>query len=141
MRTALDSNILSAIWSEETPAERISQRLGEAQEMGAIVLSPIAYSELHAHPRISPDSLRQRLNEAGIQVDLDLNESVWAEAGKRYAVYAERKRRATGEFPKRLLADFVVGAHALLHADRLMTTDVRRYHTYFPELVLPDVLS
>jgi len=141
VRTALDSNILSAIWSNETPADLISQHLQKAKQMGAVVLSPIAYSELHAHPRMSPDSLRQRLNEVGIQVDFDLNESVWAEAGKRYATYAERKRRATGEFPKRLLADFVVGAHALLHADRLMTTDVRRYRTYFPELLLPDVLS
>jgi predicted nucleic acid-binding protein len=137
----LDSNILSAIWSDETRAELILQHLQKAKQIGAVVLSPIAYSELHAHPRMSPHLLLQRLDEASIQVDFDLNESVWAEAGKRYATYAERKRRATGEFPKRLLADFVVGAHALLHADRLMTTDVRRYRTYFPELLLSDVLS
>jgi hypothetical protein len=41
-----------------------------------------------------------------------------------------------GERPKRLLADLVIGAHALIHADRLMTLDPARYRHDFPEFKL-----
>jgi len=138
VRTALDTNVLSAIWSQETPAARIAHRLGEARQDGTLVLSSLVYAELLAHPRVSPRLLRQKLEEADIQIDFALKEPVWTEAGVRYAIYAERKRKATGEFPKRFLADFAIGAHALLEADRLMTTDTGRYRSYFPELVLYD---
>jgi predicted nucleic acid-binding protein len=35
---------------------------------------------------------------------------------------------------KRLPADFLVAAHAALHADRLMTLDATRYRQDFPKL-------
>lgn len=136
MRTALDSNIVSSIWSEEESSVFLLQQIAEAQRIGALVLSPIAFCELLAHPRVSPASARSLLEKSNMQIDFMLSESVWMEAGIRYARYAERKRKAVGEFPKRLLPDFVVGAHALLQADRLMTMDGQRYRTYFPELVL-----
>jgi len=41
-----------------------------------------------------------------------------------------------GGQPRRILADFVVGAHALLRTDRLFTFDRDRYMTDFPELPL-----
>jgi len=33
-----------------------------------------------------------------------------------------------------LLVDFLIGAHALVQADRLMTLDAKRYQRDFPEL-------
>ena len=35
--------------------------------------------------------------------------------------------------PKRLLADFIIGSHALAQADRFMTLDPKRYERDFPE--------
>lgn len=65
---------------------------------------------------------------------------VWLEAGARFALYAKRRSRAAREGPERLLADFIIGSHALVRADRLVTLDARRYQRDFPELRLIPVL-
>ena len=83
--------------------------------------------------------LNQFLAKEEIEVDFDLGKEVWLEAGLRFSIYAERRRKSKGGVARRLLADFVIGAHALLRADRLLTFDARRYEKDFPklELVVP----
>ena len=56
------------------------------------------------------------------------------EAGRRFARYAKRRRRSAHQGPKRLLADFVIGSHALAQADRFMRLDPKRYQRDSPEL-------
>ena len=48
--------------------------------------------------------------------------------------YAKRRRRSAPQGPKRLLADFIIGSHALAQADRFLTLDPKRYKRDFPEL-------
>jgi predicted nucleic acid-binding protein len=64
-----------------------------------------------------------------------LDEAVWQEAGAAYAAYAQRRRQSKDGSSKRLLVDFIVGAHAILKADRLLTLDAARYQIAFPKLV------
>jgi len=71
-----------------------------------------------------------------IAVDFDLGEDVWRLAATSFAAYAVRRRRSGGGSPKRLVADFLIAAHALLRADRLMTRDAKRYSQDFPNLRL-----
>lgn len=73
-----------------------------------------------------------------ITVPLEIRQRLGLKAGDRVE-YANRRRQAAGEGPKRPLTDFVIGAHALLHADRLMTLDPIRYCQDFPELLLMTV--
>jgi hypothetical protein len=78
--------------------------------------------------------LDEFLSTTGISVDFQMDEEVWRLAGRRFAKHAARRRAARAGQPRRLKADFVIGAHALLHADRLLTLDVRLYKQDFPDL-------
>ena len=134
MRTALDTNILSALWSHEALANQIAKLLGEARAQGGLVICAPVFVELMAHPSVTQDFVEEFLKETGIAVDFSLDEQVWRESAKGYAAYAHRRRRSGGDSPKRMLVDFVIASHAWLHADRLMTLDPKRYSQDFPKL-------
>lgn len=136
MRTAIDTNVLSALWSKEQLASKIAKNLGEAKIEGGLVVGAPVYAELLAHPKATEAFVNSFLSDTGILVDFEFEQQVWLEAGRRFARYAKRRRRSTHEGPKRLLADFIIGSHALAKADRLMTLDPKRHERDFPELKL-----
>lgn len=134
MRTAIDTNVISALWSSEPLAGAISALLGEALSQGGLVVCAPVHAELVAHPKATEHFVDEFLKGTGVTVDFILDEDVWRESGRRFAKYAARRRTAQGGSARRLLADFLVGAHALLRADRLATLDNSRYEKDFPEL-------
>jgi predicted nucleic acid-binding protein len=134
MRTAIDTNILSALWSGEPLASTVSEVLDQAATDGGLVICAAVYAELLAHPKAKLDFVDDFLSTTGISIDFEMGESVWREASVRFAKYAIRRRASRGGRAKRLLADFIVGAHALLRADRLLTLDRSRYSGDFPDL-------
>ena len=136
MITALDSNILSAIFSREPMPLRIAVALDAEREDHQLVISPIVYSELLAHPAVEESYVLAFLSRNGVSIDFRFSDSVWTECGRRFSQYAIRRRISSGDEPKRFLADFFVGSHALLHADRLMTMDPKRYRQDFAEVPL-----
>jgi hypothetical protein len=136
MKTALDSNILSSLWSNESSAARVHAELRKARGQGGLVVCAPVFVELMAHPLVSPGFVDDFIAETRITVEFVLNEPIWRKAAERYAAYAQRRRQSGGNSPRRLPADFVIAAHALLHADRLFTLDASRYHRDFQELRL-----
>jgi predicted nucleic acid-binding protein len=136
MKTALDSNIISALWSNESSAMRIETDLKSARARGSLVICGPVYVEIGAHPMVSSGFIDRFLSETEIQVDFLHDADVWRITAERFAVYAERRRRSGGSSPKRLLPDFLIAAHALLQADCLLTLDPSRYRQDFPELRL-----
>ena len=136
MRTALDSNIISALWSQESVAKDLDERMVLAKQTGPLVISPIVYAELLAHPAVNEAFVERFLKETGIDIDFNLPKEVWREAGTRFAAYAKRRRKSSKTGPRRLAADFVIGAHAMLTTDRLMTLNRSDYRQDFPELLL-----
>jgi predicted nucleic acid-binding protein len=139
VRTALDTNVLSELLSQEAVAAKISTQLANCKREGPLIISAVVYAELLAHPQMTESLLAYLLSKTGIEVDYELSETIWREAGLRYAQHADRRRRAIAESPRRILADFVIGAHALHRADRLMTFDVTVFRKDFPELRLYEV--
>ena len=94
------------------------------------------YAELLAYPKATESFVNDFLADTGIAVDFVFQQPVWVDAGRRFARYAKRRRRPAHQGPKRLLADFIIGAHAVALADRFMTLDPKRYERDFPELKL-----
>jgi predicted nucleic acid-binding protein len=136
MRTAIDTNILSAIWRPESNARELSEVLSKARAQGSLVICGPVFAEAMANPHVDAKFINGFLDETGIVADYSMTEQIWQFAGSRYAHYVDRRRKSEKEFVKRILADYVIGAHALLAADRLMTLDRRRYERDFPELKL-----
>lgn len=110
--------------------------LGRARADGGLAISAPVYAELLAHPKASVSFVDQFLAQTSIVVDFILEESVWREAATAFAAYAHRRRTSGDGSPKRLLVDFIIGSHAMLRCDRLLTLDSTRYTTSFPRLVL-----
>jgi predicted nucleic acid-binding protein len=136
MRTAVDTNILSALWSKEPAATGVARLLGEAKQFGAVIISGVVYAELLAYPKATEAFVNEFCDETGITIDFLLNRESWIDAGRRFSKYANRRRKAIGEAPRRLLADFLIGSHAMHQADRLMTLDPARYKLDFAGLPL-----
>jgi len=76
------------------------------------------------------------LEDTGIAVQWELGEPVWRSAARAFHGYSERRRRQHDTAPRRILADFLIGAHALTHGFRLLTLDDRLYRASFPGLVI-----
>lgn len=133
-RTAIDSNVIVALWSREPTATRMAELLRAARADGPLVVAAPVWAELHAAPGATSDFVARFLADTDIAFDTDLDEPLWHHAALAFAAYAQRRRTSGGGHAKRLLVDFIVGAHALERADRLLTLDPDRYRTAFEGL-------
>ena len=106
MRTAVDTNVISALWSREPLASQMAALLGRSHSDGGVVICAPVYAELLAHPKAPADFLDEFLAKTDIAVDFLLDEQVWREAGRVFAAYARRRRRSGDGTAKRLLVDF-----------------------------------
>jgi predicted nucleic acid-binding protein len=74
------------------------------------------------------------LRTTDIALDVDLDRELWQDAGRRFAEYAGRRRESCGDAPRRILADFVIGAHADSRTSGLISFNIADYRNTFPEL-------
>ena len=140
MTTAIDTNVVTALWNnDDTLNVRAQAALEAVFGRGRLVVSGVVYAELLAAPSRTEQFVDRFLEAAGIEVEWELNERLLRAAGLAFRGYAERRRRQTGAEPRRILADFLVGAHAMLNEYRLLTLDTGMYRAAFPRLELVEV--
>lgn len=132
MITAVDTSVLLDLLLEDPAHEPQSRaRLAQAYQRGSIVVCDVVYAELA--PRfVDRTTLDRALTRIGAEVS-PIDTAIAWEAGERWGQY----RRAGGT-RQRILADFLIGAHAAVTADVLLTRDEGFYSTYFPELTGPE---
>ena len=137
MSTALDTNILVDLLAGDQPSARAaSAALDAAGRRGALVVCPAVHAGLLAFPGRSAVDVDALLEDVGIDVDGQMAEAAWRRAGEAFAGHAARRRSAAASAPRRILADFLIGAHALSGAATLLTRDDRFFRTVFPELTV-----
>src|SRR5262245_49611868 len=120
MTTSVDTNILVALWTDDEPLNlRAQKALDEALVGGAVVISGTVFAELMAEQDRQESFIDSFCATTGIQVDWEISEQLWREAGREYKAYASRRRKQGDAGPRRILADFLIGAHAMHHGYRL----------------------
>jgi predicted nucleic acid-binding protein len=103
---------------------------------GQLLICSLVYTELVANPAASAQFVDSFLSTTRIDVDFDIDRRLCREAGARFQAHARRRQRGRSGAPRRIVADFLIGMHAILRADRLLTFDTGVYRLDFPELVL-----
>ena len=137
MTTAVDTNVIVALWNKDPVISLGAQKaLETAFSRGSLVISAPVFAELVAGPGRSEAFVTSFLDATGIAVDWDPGETVWRAAARAYRTYAERRRRRRERGARRILADFLIGAHAQVLGYRLLTLDERLYRAAFPGLTI-----
>ena len=130
MITFVDTSILLDVFlPDPVHGESSSNALEKAFHEGSLVVNEIVYAEL-APQFESRKLLDEVLEKLGIQIMVADTEIAFS-AGETWKAY-----RKSGGKGNRIIADFLIGAHALLKADRLLTRDRGFYKDYFKRLVI-----
>lgn len=130
MITAVDTSVLLDVFGNDPEHGHASaERLRRCLQEGTLAACDIVWAETRA---AFPDnvSFEKAMTVIGVRF-CPLSDRAAAHAGACWKAY----RRAGGS-RSRVLADFVIGAHALHQADRLLTRDRGYYRSHFRGLAL-----
>ena len=132
MITAVDTNILLDVFgADATHGIRSANALRRCLREGALVASEAVWAETAVvFPEEKP--FLEAMRAIGV---------TFSPIGQIAALKASaswRHYRSRGGKRERVVADFLIGAHALTQCDRILTRDRGFYRDYFRELAIVD---
>ena len=132
MITAVDTNVLLDVFLDDPGFGSASaDLLRRCIREGVVVANEVVWSECAA---VFPDD--ERLHTAMTALDVQFVATTVEAAVKAGHVW--RLYRQRGGPRERMVADFLIGAHALVQSDRLLSRDRGFYASYFEELTVLD---
>ena len=155
MTTAVDTNALLAILYEDTHTDASEAALRRAYQQGTVVITPVVDAELAADGHFEAASeLDEFLEDLSIRLVEPSRDELFR-AGERFRRDVSRRPDDVGcpacgsergvtcaecgrdLTPRQhVAADFLIGGHAVVDADSLVSFDDGFYETYVPSLTV-----
>ena len=136
MNYALDTNVLQALLQKDHIFQaKAIQIIQQYHSKAHFILSPVAYAEAFAIPNFVEEVFESFLQKLSIYVDLEpLGAGYWETVGQVHAEYHRRRKQHGITGQKRVLADFMIGAHAIERKAVLISFDPKIYKSFFRDL-------
>ncbi|MEO8281416.1 MAG: type II toxin-antitoxin system VapC family toxin [Ideonella sp.] len=131
MTIAIDTAVLVDLLGDGADADAAEACLRLALGKGPVVVSPVVLAELTAV--LGEGALVvDVLDDMGIRFDL-LDQRAAVRAGEMQRKFRQRSAAGHSATP-RTISDFLIGAHAMLQCDGLITRDAVFFRDYFKGL-------
>ena len=129
----MDSSVLLDVLSADPQfGPRSREALRKAYASGALLACEVVWAEVRAH-FWNEASFQETLSLLGVRFD-PISEEAARLAGQHWSEYCSSHRSSRN----RVVADFLIGAHAQLQAESFLTRDRGFYRHYFSGLRVQD---
>ncbi len=135
MITAVDTSVIVDVFLDDARyADASSNAVRHCIRQGRLVVCDVVWAEVAAlFP--SRQTLHERMETLGIGF-LPMNQDAASLAGELWGQY-----RARGGDRKRVIAEFLIAAHAKVQCDRLLTRDRGFRRDYFGDIAIVDPMA